>query len=48
MFGNWDEELVRDIFSIDDAAHILAIPLISGMEDHVAWHYDSKGVFSVK
>ena len=28
--------------------HILAIPLIYGMEDSLAWHFDSKGSFSVK
>lgn len=36
MFENWDGELVLDIYGLDDATHILAIALISGMEDHVA------------
>jgi hypothetical protein len=44
----WDDDLVFDLFGEDDAKHILEIPLRSGMEDHLAWHYDSKGVFSVK
>jgi hypothetical protein len=28
--------------------HILAIPLHTGREDVIAWHFDKKGVFSVK
>ena len=44
----WDADLVFELFGEEDAKHILEIPLWSGMEDHLAWHYDSKGVFSVK
>jgi hypothetical protein len=31
--GNWDGELVRDIFWEDDVQHILAIPIKHGRED---------------
>jgi hypothetical protein len=44
----WDEELVRFVFDPDDAKEILSIPIRPEMEDWVAWHFDSKGVFSVK
>jgi hypothetical protein len=44
----WDEELIRDIFIEEDTSHILAIPLRQGMEDCIAWHYDNKGLFTVK
>ena len=46
--GIWDEELVRDVFWPEDAGLILSIPLIPGYEDFLAWHYDPRGVFSVK
>jgi hypothetical protein len=46
--GNWDGELVRDIFWEDDVQHILAIPIKHGREDTIAWHYDPRGMFSVK
>jgi hypothetical protein len=44
----WDAELVLDLFGEEDAKHILEIPLRSGIEDQLAWHYDLKGMFSVK
>lgn len=46
--GIWDEHLVRDIFWPQDAELILAIPVHVDMEDVVAWHYDNRGVFSVR
>jgi hypothetical protein len=46
--GNWDGELIRDIFWEDDVQHILAIPIKHGREDNIAWHYDPRGIFSVK
>jgi hypothetical protein len=39
---------VEDIFWEDDAKVILAIPIKHGREDAIAWHYDPKGLFSVK
>jgi hypothetical protein len=44
----WDEQLVKDTFWEEDAKIILSIPLFEDMEDYVAWHPDSKGLFSVK
>jgi len=46
--GQWDEELVRDIFCEVDARQILQIPLRQGVDDFIAWHFDSKGNHSVK
>lgn len=46
--GTWDELLVRDIFWADDARHILQIPLREGVQDFIAWQYDSKGIHFVK
>jgi hypothetical protein len=46
--GTWDSQLIRDILWEEDVANILAIPIRPACEDMVAWHLDSKGVFSVK
>lgn len=46
--GTWDSDLVRDLFWPEDAQNILAIPVHLDREDLVAWHFDKKGVFSVK
>jgi hypothetical protein len=40
--------LVRDIFGEEDERIILAIPVHGGMSNLVAWHFDKKGMFSVK
>lgn len=48
IFGNWDEQLALDTFWPDDARHILQIPLWEGVDDFVAWHFDSKGEHWVK
>jgi hypothetical protein len=44
----WDESLLRDHFNMDDVKEILMIPIRPDMEDMLAWHYDSKGIFTVK
>lgn len=46
--GMWDEQLVRDLFWAEDAELIPALPIREDMEDIWAWHYDTKGQFSVK
>jgi hypothetical protein len=47
--GNWDTDLVEDIFSLVDACRILDIPLSPcESKDIVAWHCTKNGVFSVK
>jgi hypothetical protein len=44
----WDENLVRQTFHEVDAEAILTIPICEHEEDHYAWHYDNRGLFSVK
>jgi hypothetical protein len=47
--NQWNEVLVRRIFYPEDASCILDIKLPSQMtEDFIAWHYENKGIFSVK
>jgi hypothetical protein len=36
------------VFVQEDADEILSIPIREHMEDSVAWHFDDKGVFSIK
>lgn len=48
LTGTWDKELINDIFWEEDVKHIMAIPIRQGMEDIIAWHYDKKGIFTVK
>ena len=48
LTGTWDQQLIRDIFWEEDAVNILATPVHPDRDDVVAWHFDSKGVFSVK
>ena len=46
--GQWDEELIRNLFDQVDTKEILSIPIRPGMVDTIAWHFDNKGIFSVK
>lgn len=46
--GGWDAQLVRDIFWDEDVTNILATPTRMGRNDVIAWHFDTKGRFSVK
>jgi hypothetical protein len=46
--GAWDKEQVNDVFWEEDVQHILAIPIRQGAADTLAWHFDKKGMFSVK
>ncbi|KAE8820840.1 hypothetical protein D1007_01153 [Hordeum vulgare] len=46
--GNWDIELVHDLFWAVDVSLILAIPVKTDIEDDWAWSCDPKGIFSVK
>jgi hypothetical protein len=45
---DWDDEMVHAIFWEEDAQKILTIPVHLEMDDILAWHYDPKGIFSVK
>ena len=46
--GEWDEQLICDIFWLEDAAEILRIPIDVHMDDSPAWYFDPTGLFSVK
>jgi hypothetical protein len=46
--AHWKENVVRQTFTHADAKAILKIPICDQMEDYIAWHPDSKGIFSVK
>lgn len=47
--GQWDEALLRSVFSIVDVNRILQIPLhIEAMEDLVVWNFTRSGTFSVR
>jgi hypothetical protein len=44
----WDEDLVKYSFFEEDAKVILSIPIHPELDDVVAWHYDPKGIFTVR
>lgn len=46
--GSWDQALVERCFHPDDVPYVLSIPISDQTEDFLAWHFDSKGIFSVK
>lgn len=46
--GHWDDELVDDIFEVEDAELIKLIPLHGQFDDFPAWQKDPKGMFSVR
>ena len=46
--GSETENWCKRFFWEEDWNHILSIPIKFGMDDILAWHFDSKGVFSVK
>jgi hypothetical protein len=46
--GTWDLLLVNDIFCLQDAQIILALPVHEDIEDLWAWHPTPNGQFSVK
>jgi len=46
--GDWDKQLVHQTFAQADAQTILAIPVHPDLEDVPAWHYDARGLFSVR
>ena len=45
--STWDVRLVSSIFWDVDVNRILQIPITSGRDDVVAWHYNRNGIFSV-
>lgn len=46
--GSWDVELLTQTFWPKDVNMIRTIPVHIEMDDMLAWHYDEKGLFSVK
>lgn len=45
----WKEALIHQNFKPEDAAQILRIPLPTRPKpDQILWHYDKKGMYSVK
>ncbi|KAL5777716.1 hypothetical protein ACOSP7_010642 [Xanthoceras sorbifolium] len=47
--GSWDSELVHCSFHADEADAILSIlSTCHFVADSICWHYDSRGLFSVK
>lgn len=44
----WDAELINDTFWDNDAVTILSLPIFEGRDNLLAWHFDKKGLFSVK
>jgi hypothetical protein len=46
--GQWDVAMVQQTFHPDDVQTILAIPVGGDFDDYIAWHFDKKGVFTVK
>jgi hypothetical protein len=46
--GQWDVELVTETFVDEDVKSILSIPVHPELDDVVAWHDDSRSLFSVR
>jgi hypothetical protein len=46
--GQWDEKLIIANFLAFDVDTILATPIRDDFADFYAWHYDTKGLFTVK
>ena len=44
----WNEQLVKDTFGDRDAEIILTMTTYENSEDWPAWHFNPKGVFTVK
>ena len=45
---NWDHDLLEQTFWQEDAEIIKAIPVHHDMDDVIAWHFDVRGLFSVR
>ncbi|XP_019160712.1 PREDICTED: uncharacterized protein LOC109157266 [Ipomoea nil] len=46
--GQWDVELIRDLFDADDVRRILATPTAVHVPDSWRWVGDTRGLYSVK
>jgi hypothetical protein len=48
MTGNWDLQLLMNLFNSADVERISRIPLNSGFDDFIAWGATSYGRYTVK
>jgi hypothetical protein len=46
--NKWKEDLVERVFTSEDAKIITQIPIQEHIQDFMAWHYDKRGIFSIK
>ena len=46
--GGWNCSLIDSLFSPDEALQILSIPSSIHKKDHLIWHYNASGKYSVK
>lgn len=46
--GCWNSELLDSLFSAEEAGQIMSIPISLHDEDHLIWHFNSSGDYSVK
>ena len=46
--GSWDHDLLEQTFWEEDVEIIKAIPVHQDMDDVIAWHFDGRGLFSVR
>uniref|UniRef100_A0A8R7TWE4 Reverse transcriptase zinc-binding domain-containing protein n=1 Tax=Triticum urartu TaxID=4572 RepID=A0A8R7TWE4_TRIUA len=46
--STWDLQLIDQTFNKEDVEVIVQIPIREGAKDTPAWHFDKKGIFSVK
>ncbi|CAN1757082.1 Putative ribonuclease H protein At1g65750 [Linum perenne] len=45
----WDKELIEAVFNQRDMIEIFKVPLgVGGLQDQLIWHYDPKGVYTVR
>ncbi|KAL0399793.1 UNVERIFIED_CONTAM: putative mitochondrial protein [Sesamum radiatum] len=45
--GEWNKEIIREVFRPEDVSAILAIPLMAGSQDCLRWHFEKHGRYSV-
>ncbi|RLN42620.1 retrotransposon protein, putative, unclassified [Panicum miliaceum] len=46
--GGWDDDLLNQTFWSEDVEVIKSIPVHFDLDDVLAWHFDIRGIFSVK
>jgi hypothetical protein len=46
--NTWDVQMLNQTLEKEDVQAVLQIPVFNQFEDFPAWHYDKKGIFSVK